>query len=78
MSAETPIVFFANMDVPWPHTTVLNLSDQIPAHLDLIEELVEIVSQDAETRTTGRIRFRSYQESGFVVEARNAGKELAT
>ena len=78
LSAETPIVLCTARDVQWPCKTVLNLSDEIPAHLDQIDQLVEIVSQDNETRTTGRVRFRSYQEAGFVVEARNAGKELAT
>ena len=77
LSAETPIVFCTDMDVQWPCKTVLNLSDEIPAHLDQIEQLVEIVSQDSETRAAGRTRFRSYQEAGFVVETRNAGKELA-
>ena len=77
LSAETPIVLWADRDAPWPSKTVLNLSDEIPAHLDQIEQLVEIVSQDSETRAAGRTRFRSYQEAGFVVETRNAGKELA-
>ena len=77
LGAETPIVLCTNRDAPWPSKTVLNLTDEIPAHLDQIEQLVEIVSQDSETRVAGRARFRSYQEAGFVVETRNAGKEVA-
>jgi DNA polymerase IIIc chi subunit len=57
---------------------VLNLSDEIPAHLDQIDELIEIVSVDATTVAAGRMRFTAYKKSGLSIEARNAAAELSS
>ena len=71
LTGETPIVLCAHPPARWPHPIVLNVSNEVPAPLDEIELLVEIVSQDVATRAAGRKRYRAYQEAGFVVEARN-------
>ena len=74
LCGETPIVLFKSTPSRWLHPTVLNLSDEVPPRLEEIEQLVEVVSQDIATRTAGRKRYRSYQEAGFVVEARKVEK----
>ncbi len=78
LSSQTPIVFCREAKAQWPHTMVLNLSDEIPAHLDQIAELVEIVSLDSTIVAAGRARFISYKKSGLSIEARNAAKELSS
>ena len=76
LSKETAIVLCSEQPSQWPRATVLNLSDEMPAQLVGVEHLVEIVSQDTATRAAGRVRFRSYQDAGFVVQARKAEKDL--
>ena len=78
LSSQTPIVFCRDANVQWPHSTILNLSDEIPAHLDQVDELVEIVSLDSTTVAAGRVRFTNYKKNGLVIEARNAAKELSS
>ena len=78
LSSQTPIVFCSVGQAQWPHATVLNLSDEIPAHLDQIDELVEIVSLDSTTVAAGRTRFTTYKKNGLSIEARNAAKELSS
>lgn len=75
LSNETAIVLCSEQPLQWPRATVLNLSDEMPEQLSGVEQLVEIVSQDAPTRAAGRVRFRSYQDAGFVVAARKAGAD---
>lgn len=72
---ETQIVLFKQEPLRWLHRVVLNLSDQVPSRLEEIEQLVEVVSQDLAARTAGRKRYRTYQQAGFEVEARNIEKD---
>jgi len=78
LCGETPIVLFKNAPARWLDPVVLNLSNEVPPQLEEIEQLVEVVGQDLATRTAGRKRYRTYQEAGFVIEARNIEKDPLT
>ncbi|MBK7685406.1 MAG: DNA polymerase III subunit chi [Rhodocyclaceae bacterium] len=78
LSSQTPIIICSVAQALWPHETVLNLSDEIPPHLEHISELVEIVSLDSATVAAGRTRYTSYKKNGLSIEARNAAQELSS
>ena len=75
LSAETPIVLFAEQPAQWPHATLLNLSDELPQQLASVTHVVEMVSQDEATRIAGRARYRSYQQAGLRIDARKAERD---
>lgn len=78
LAAETPIVIARNAaELARPHQTerIINLSDELPPGFERFDRLVEVVSQDDETRLAGRERVRLYREQGLEVQFKDIGAE---
>lgn len=78
LAAETPIVIARNAaELATPHQTqrLINLSDELPPGFERFESLVEVVSQDDETRLAGRERVHLYREQGLDVQFKDIGAE---
>jgi DNA polymerase-3 subunit chi len=66
---QTPIVLAQSLDSSLHDQCLLNLSDDIPQGFTRFSELIEIISDDEETRLAGRERFRYYRDRGYAIQS---------
>src|SRR5690606_39065549 len=66
LAAQTPILLTADRDMEAPHHQILiNLSDTPPAHFARFERMFEVISSDTADKSSGRERYRYYQQQGY-------------
>lgn len=66
LASQTPVVLVDNETDALPHHQVLiNLTAQTPINFARFERLFEIVSTDANDVSSGRDRYRFYQQRGY-------------
>lgn len=66
LSMQTPVILTDNETDTLPHNDVLiNLTLQAPTNFARFERLFEIVSTDADDVSSGRDRYRFYQQRGY-------------
>lgn len=71
LAAETPIVI-ANDDTGLTHhEALLNIGDDPPPFFSRFDALREIVSSDADDRTSARERMKFYKSRGFAVQTQD-------
>lgn len=80
LATETPVVI-ARSEVELARGTqdqrLLNLSDELPPGFARFESLVEVVSQEENTRNSGRERVKFYRERGYEVQFKDISGEQA-
>jgi len=66
LAAQTPILLTTDDKMEAPHHQILiNLSDAPPGHFARFERMFEIVSSDETDKSSGRERYRYYQQRGY-------------
>lgn len=66
LAAQTPILLTANDAMESPHHHILiNLSDTPPAHFARFERMFEVISSNDADKSSGRDRYRYYQQRGY-------------
>lgn len=66
LALDTPVLIAAAGE-PEGAELLLNLDDACPPHFERFERLLEIVSQDEQSRRDGRDRYRYYRERGYPI-----------
>lgn len=68
LAAQTPVILSdsdSDTDALPHHQVLINLTAHPPAHFARFERLFEIVSTDADDVSSGRERYRFYQQRGY-------------
>jgi DNA polymerase III subunit chi len=66
LAAQTPILLTTNDKMEAPHHQILiNLSDAPPGHFARFERMFEVISSDEADKSSGRERYRYYQQRGY-------------
>lgn len=68
LASQTPVILVDNdneTDVLPHHQLMINLTAHPPTHFARFERLFEIVSTDADDVSSGRARYRFYQQRGY-------------
>jgi DNA polymerase-3 subunit chi len=63
------VILIGHRDIPehWLKT-VVNLSNQCPAHFERAERILEVLDASEAAKETGRNRYRQYQQSGMTIK----------
>lgn len=66
LAPQTPVILAGNADAELPHHQILiNLSTATPANFAQFERMFEIVSPETADASSGRERYRFYQQRGY-------------
>jgi DNA polymerase-3 subunit chi len=64
----TPVVLNTGTGPTEAVDVLINLTPQLPTHLELATRIIEIIDADPTRRAAGRERFKAYRERGFALE----------
>lgn len=67
LAAETPVLIASGEETPAACELLLNLGGECPPHFERFTRLFEVISSSEEERTSGRRRYRFYQERGYPI-----------
>ena len=67
LAAETPVLIASGEETPADCELLLNLGGECPPHFERFTRLFEMVSSNEEDKTSGRRRYRFYQERGYPI-----------
>jgi DNA polymerase III subunit chi len=67
LAAETPVLIACGEETPADCELLLNLGGECPPHFERFTRLFEVVSSNEEDKTSGRRRYRFYQERGYPI-----------
>ena len=71
-SHERVMVLLGDAEAPPTHRQLLiNLTERLPADLDVYDRIAEIVDVDPERKRLSRERYRQYRERGCALESHN-------
>lgn len=69
LAMETPIVLASDVGEVGNIACLLNLTNDLPACHDQLDELFEMISYDENERSAARNRFRAYRDLGYPIES---------
>jgi DNA polymerase-3 subunit chi len=67
LAAETPVLIASGEETPAACELLLNLGVECPPHFERFTRLFEVISSNDEEKTSGRRRYRFYQERGYPI-----------
>jgi DNA polymerase III subunit chi len=67
LAAETPVLIACGEETPADCELLLNLGGECPPHFERFTRLFEVLSSNEEDKTSGRRRYRFYQERGYPI-----------
>ena len=76
LAARTPVLLTAR-DTPLPDShygVLVNLGRAVPPFYSRFERLVELVGDDDDDRTQGRIRWRGYRDRGYPLASHDLAR----
>lgn len=75
LAGETPVVITGSLDQLPQDERLMNLSAEVPPGFSRFASLIEVVSEDADTRQPARERFKFYKDRGYEIQTLDlAGK----
>jgi DNA polymerase III subunit chi len=67
LAAETPVLIASGEETPADCELLLNLGGECPPHFERFTRLFEVISSNEEEKSSGRRRYRFYQERGYPI-----------
>jgi len=70
-STDTPIIIGHDPEPSCKADVLINLAPAVPLFFSRFERVAEIISQQAEEKTSGRERYRFYRDRGYTLKTHN-------
>ena len=67
IASETPVLIGSGDDTPDGCELLLNLGSECPPHFERFARLFEVISSGENEKSSGRTRYRYYQERGYKI-----------
>ena len=74
-NSDAPIVLGCDLERPQQAYTLVHLLPTLAEYEENCQLIVEIISQDASSKSTGRERFRQYRQHGYAVSMQSLESE---